>query len=880
MQLPSVDDFGDDMEDAVFHLEEEHKMRFETLKTTTKGENREQVQVDIENQGIRTTVFTSQVPIWNERGPSHVKYQNERINVTLQEEEQQVSHNQNYYDENYGKSQNKMEAKKDGEIAKIKDFFNTPLEPQLLPPREETKDPTSPSWICDNCNFHNTTKNNATDDNTVCSNCYKEKHQLLSTGKKKPKTGSILEKKKQRERIVRIREHAIKKTVDNLINQGLDEAIHRTILTLKPPRFDEELERIGMESEDRNWWKGKDFEKRRQERLKEVQHAFGLGIGSDDEEDNGLEGGGNNSPVLTIEEAIAENIRKQELAAKKEHERREKERRKAAKVLKRRKEEFHEDSLNYFDDLHNMENKTLVQRLTSVTRTVKVRMQEAKRSLIGEVNDKSNLTEYPLKLDVSSIRTLNEMSEAIQLLKKLEAFMPCIRDVLVAGFKPKRKSNMKLVREKYNKKYFKAKKKWSPDVEALKRKKENDNLFNEPYLHIPPRPSQRLTKQQHEKIEKNIAKQIEELKKDIIQRKKRAKKRHDKRERQWRQQRLYGSAFVDDKLKTATERRIKAEKLAETARRRWDPAKRVSTLFRRLTVNDQDRLIRVALVAAGERCPLEAYDRRDKLEQWLKAVDFKRRDVPNPPRTIAAVEHFIRNLKRSHDLKFTDDTTIGDLKAKNQIITNSGRSILTPAYVSPIKSLPKSSRSKREVLYSVDDSARFRNRKTTEVLVEDETWKNDFNEALHNARMIRNKNREKRQKRRKSPSPIKLAPLPLNAYEGKLNKEIFANEIDRQAKIESLEQVGFLWDESEDATEDESRIQQADRRRAKSPETMSPLFKQLQQEEFLKYEQRLADEEAARLFEKWGEAGPPEEEVYHPPPNFMDAIKDPMNMTL
>lgn len=55
--------------------------------------------------------------------------------------------------------------------------------------------------------------------------------------------------------------------------------------------------------------------------------------------------------------------------------------------------------------------------------------------------------------------------------------------------------------------------------------------------------------------------------------------------------------------------------------------------------------------------------------------------------------------------------------------------------------------------------------------------------------------------------------------------------------------------------EDENRIQQADRRRAKSPETMSPLFRQLQQEEFLKYEQRLADEEEARLFEKWGEAG-------------------------
>ena len=46
----------------------------------------------------------------------------------------------------------------------------------------------------------------------------------------------------------------------------------------------------------------------------------------------------------------------------------------------------------------------------------------------------------------------DEMSEALQLLKKLDNFMPCIRDVLVNGFKPKRKPNMKLARERYNKK--------------------------------------------------------------------------------------------------------------------------------------------------------------------------------------------------------------------------------------------------------------------------------------------------------------------------------------------------------------------------------------------------------------------------------------------
>ena len=103
------------------------------------------------------------------------------------------------------------------------------------------------------------------------------------------------------------------------------------------------------------------------------------------------------------------------------------------------------------------------------------------------------------------------------------------------------------------------------------------------------------------------------------------------------------------------------------------------------------------------------------------------------------------------------------------MVTSTGRSILTPAYVSPIKTSPKSSRAKREVLYSVDASARFRNRKSTAALVHDETWKDDYEEALHQARMVRNRNRDKRVKRIKSPSPIKLAPLPLKAYEGKIN---------------------------------------------------------------------------------------------------------------
>ena len=907
MQLPSVDDFEEEEDgDQVFHLDRiENQQQQQVnagIENNTNNETIDEVQVEMENKTNNgtTTVFTPQIPTWDD--DNNVNYDENQNEKYYQQHEagqdyyqEEDNYNQNYYDESYEQpTQEQGDGAEEEEVNKIKEFFDTPLEPQEEPPKEVHKEDTLPSWTCSYCNYINTINAKTSEDNNVCANCYKEKEIIEKNDddydkepKEKAKTGSILERKKQREEMKRMRQNVIKKAVDQLINEGLEEAIHQTILTLKPTKFNEEMERINMEEEDRNWWKNQDFEKRRQERLKEVQEAFGLGVASGDEEGDGMGGINNNNnnhngePALTLEEAIAENIRQQELAAKEEHERRERERRKAAKVLKRRKEEFHEDSLNYYDEMNNLENKTLVQRLTSVTRTVKTRMQEAKRNLIGEMNDKSNLTEeQPVKLDVSSIRMLNEMSEALQLLKKLDNFMPCIRDVLVNGFKPKRKPNMKLARERYNKKYFKAKKKWSPDIEAVKRKKEDDNLYNEPYLHIPPRPSQRLTKQQHEQIEKNIAKQIEDLKKDIILRKKRAKKRHEKREKQWTQQRLYGKTFTNDRLKMATERRMKAEKLAETAKRRWDPAKRVSTLFRRLTVNEQDRLIRVALVAAGERCPMSAYDRRDKLEQWLKAVDFKRRDAPNPPRTIIAVEHFIQNLKRSHEIKLLDDTTISDLKNKNKVVTSTGRSILTPAYVSPIKTSPKSSRAKREVLYSVDDSARFRNRKSTAALVHDETWKDDYEEALHQARMVRNRNRDKRVKRIKSPSPIKLAPLPLNAYEGKLNKEVFANEIDRQAKIESLEQVGFLWDETEDDVEDESRVQQADRRRAKSPDTMSPLFRQLQQEEFLKYEQRLAEEEERRLFEKWGEAGPPEEDVYRPPANIMDAIKDPMNMTL
>ena len=95
-----------------------------------------------------------------------------------------------------------------------------------------------PSWTCTYCNYINTINAKTSEDNNVCANCYKEKEIIEKNDddydkepKEKAKTGSILERKKQREEMKRMRQNVIKKAVDQLINEGLEEAIHQTIQT-------------------------------------------------------------------------------------------------------------------------------------------------------------------------------------------------------------------------------------------------------------------------------------------------------------------------------------------------------------------------------------------------------------------------------------------------------------------------------------------------------------------------------------------------------------------------------------------------------------------------------------------------------------------------
>ena len=675
------------------------------------------------------------------------------------------------------------------------------------------------------------------------------------------------------------------KVCELMIIAATEEVVHQIMLERKPKSFDEELEAINMEAEDRNYFKEADYEAKRQERLRQAQEVFGL-TDNDDSADElievGIEGGAVMDLGKMIESSLEKSRKEEELARKK----REREMKLAAKrrknKLAEKKKKFWEEE--YAEDENARTNKQLVDRYDSVSKTLRMRMELAKSTLI---------TESQRTLELSSIAVLDDINEVTSLLKKIEARLPGVRELLINGPPQKRKPKMKLAREKYNEK-ARAKRKWSPEIERKRLEERNLTPLVLPLptkYNAPP-----LTKLEQKKIEEDISQRVEAMRQDLIKRKKKAKIRHAKREKMWARQRLEGANFNKDRLQTATERRIKAEKLTAKTLARFNPHPLVSYLFRRLGTQEQDRLIRIALVAAGEAVPRNDFDRRDVLERWLEAVGFKRRDAPVPPRTIDSVERYISNLKRSHQMLNFDDTDLSDMKSKTQVTTGLGRTILAPVDTSPIKSKsPKGSRSKRTVIWSPESSGSYiverespqspkvRVDRTTfggsntivTIEDDDDQWRKDYNKALQNARAVRN-SYKKRKKVEKRPqlSPIKKAPLPMDFDQ----RAVLKNEISRQATIETMEQVGFLWEEAEDMeATDERPFADAPKRRARSHSEFSPAFQQLQQQEYLKYEAELA-EEAERKKREEIEAGirPPDEfsQLYKEPANIMDAIKN------
>ena len=179
-----------------------------------------------------------------------------------------------------------------------------------------------------------------------------------------------------------------------------------------------------------------------------------------------------------------------------------------------------------------------------------------------------------------------------------------------------------------------------------------------------------------------------------------------------------------------------------------------------------------------------------------------------------------------------DDTDISDLKSKTHITTRlGGRYLPQWTRVYQGKS-PKSSRSKRTIVWSLNhqeaielkenrpeskvrvDRTTFGGSNTVLTVEDDDKWRHDYNQALKNARAVRN-SYKKRVKARNRPqlSPIKKAPLPMDYDQRAVRK----NEITRQATIETLEQVGFLWEESEDSEATETKpYADAPKRRART----------------------------------------------------------------
>ena len=169
MQLPSVDDFEEEEDgDQVFHLDRiENQQQQQVnagIENNTNNETIDEVQVEMENKTNNgtTTVFTPQIPTWDD--DNNVNYdENQNENYYQQHEagqdyyQEEDNYNQNYYDESYEQpTQEQGDGAEEEEVNKIKEFFDTPLEPQEEPPKEVHKEDTLPSWTCTYCNYINT----------------------------------------------------------------------------------------------------------------------------------------------------------------------------------------------------------------------------------------------------------------------------------------------------------------------------------------------------------------------------------------------------------------------------------------------------------------------------------------------------------------------------------------------------------------------------------------------------------------------------------------------------------------------------------------------------------------------------------------------------
>jgi hypothetical protein len=660
--------------------------------------------------------------------------------------------------------------------------------------------------------------------------------------------------------------------VKKFVTAAIKEAARKNNISLN---YKEKRETINMEGEDRNYFKEEDFEKRRKER----RSAFGIGKKNEkDDEPCHLENIDIDKNVnMQIEEAYA---------AKEVAERKQRDFQRAKLAEKRGRSDERQKRIRE-EDLEadsQMSNKLLLSRYRSVSRSLTLRVNLAKRNIIA------NMTSV-------SPHHLQDIDEVIILLKKLDTRLVSVRDILLYGPNQDRKSDVKKAREFYSKK-FKAKRKWSP---AFQRKK----AATEKGTHSMPlkMPTQytrmHVTAEDRMQIEKDIAARIDALQKDAEVRNKRAKNLFSRRQRQWSDQRLQGTLFSDNRLQLATEARLKAERLAEATLVRCDPHPLVSTLFRRLGMAEQDRLVRVALVGAGEPVPRDSFTRRDALEQWLRVVNFRRRDAPIPPRTIQTVEHFIHNLKRSHQMNLTDESAVGDLAGQRQIVTKSGRAVRTPVVLSPLKTTANSSHAERTTVRSVNDRNSFRK---TSIIVDhlpphfkrspvrkdeygfgmypendsafvlDDTqdeWRRDFKSALKTAREVRNCTKKRQSKHGHSLpqlSPLKFDRVPVDSYDGRTNRDVLANETLRQAKIETMKQTGFLWDESEDHV-----YGVAAERRARPIAKYSDTHLRFAKEEYEKFESELAAKAEAERLKKYGPL-PPEEPQKSGPPKIIESL--------